>query len=189
VLLPGVDALNHAREQAVSWIVDGSADAFDSASIPELAISLVLHKPSSKGQELFNNYGAKPNAELILGYGFSLTDNPDDTIVLQIGGAGIGTRTKWEVGRRCRGIEGLWADLVGLMGSEGADGGGNEGERCEYEVDLDAAGMLGEMVGALLERLPKLMETGEMRLEVQRMWTDYVEGDAVSSERRTSVQA
>jgi hypothetical protein len=104
--------------------------------------------------------------------------NLDDMIVLQIGSTGIGTRMKWEVGRECRGMEGLWADLVGLVGSRVADSDGDEGEeRCEYEIDLDAAGMLGEMVGALLEQLPKSMEAGETRPEVQRMWVEY----AVSS--------
>jgi hypothetical protein len=72
VLLLGVDTLNHAQGQAVSWIINESSDAFIPASLPNLAISLVLHEPSCKGQELFNNYGAKLNAELLLGYGFLL---------------------------------------------------------------------------------------------------------------------
>ena len=58
------------------------------ASRSEPALALVLHTPTSRGHELLNNYGPKPNAELILGYGFALPHNPDDTIVLRLGGAG-----------------------------------------------------------------------------------------------------
>lgn len=50
VLLPGIDALNHKRGQAVTWVVDGAG-----SSGP--AIGLVVHTPTPAGAEIFNNYG------------------------------------------------------------------------------------------------------------------------------------
>lgn len=35
---------------------------------------------------MFNNYGARGNEALLLGYGFVVEANPDDTLVLQLGG-------------------------------------------------------------------------------------------------------
>jgi hypothetical protein len=35
---------------------------------------------------VFNNYGARGNETLLLGYGFVVDANPDDTLVLQLGG-------------------------------------------------------------------------------------------------------
>ncbi|KAI9447711.1 hypothetical protein H4582DRAFT_1895801 [Lactarius indigo] len=42
------------------------------------SISLVARTAVDGGAEIFNNYGAKPNSELLLGYGFTIPDNPDD---------------------------------------------------------------------------------------------------------------
>lgn len=44
------------------------------------------------GAEVFNNYGAKPNDELLLGYGFVLEDNPEDFVSLKMGTSGEDTR-------------------------------------------------------------------------------------------------
>lgn len=49
----------------------------------------MLHEaPIKAGEEVFNNYGAKPNDELLLGYGFVLQDNPEDALSLVMGTAG-----------------------------------------------------------------------------------------------------
>jgi len=94
VLIPGIDALNHARAQPVSWVVTCPRTVTSSSSPPSTVnasqpgISFVTHNASKVGAEIFNNYGAKPNSELLLGYGFTLPANPDDTIVLKIGGLG-----------------------------------------------------------------------------------------------------
>jgi hypothetical protein len=52
VLLPGIDALNHKRGQAVSWIVDGAGENWH-----DMSISLVVHVSTPEGEEVFNNYG------------------------------------------------------------------------------------------------------------------------------------
>ncbi|KAG5648830.1 hypothetical protein DXG03_000179 [Asterophora parasitica] len=132
------------------------------------SISLVLHNASSKGEELVNNYGAKPNSELILGYGFSLSQNPDDTIVLKIGGI---DGKKWEVGRSARGADGLWDEILHSVQQDPES-------PPNYEDQLDASGALLDMLHGLLDRLPSDREgrRAEMRQEVALMLHDYVEG-------------
>ncbi|KAF8204763.1 SET domain protein [Pholiota molesta] len=138
-------------------------------------ISLVIHTPAVQGQELFNNYGPKPNSELILGYGFSIPRNPDDTIVLKIGGIG---GNKWEIGREARGTEGLWEEVLQTFV-------GSEEHYATYEDILDASGMLEEMVQTLIQRLPngQLSNAQELRPEVVTMFNHYLEGqrDILSS--------
>jgi hypothetical protein len=84
-----------------------------------MSISLVTHGASKAGAEIFNNYGAKPNSELLLGYGFTLRANPDDTIVLKVGGRGAGAsvsgaagQQQHEVGRGARGAESVWGTVL-----------------------------------------------------------------------------
>ncbi|KAJ7167510.1 hypothetical protein C8R46DRAFT_1269466 [Mycena filopes] len=162
ILLPGVDTLNHARAEPVSWV----QSYLGTGPIPEAgsSISLVLHKAIPAGAELFNNYGAKPNAELILGYGFSLPNNPDDTIVLKIGGMG---GRKWEVGRGARGAEGVWECVLETL---------TGGAEPTYEDHLDAAGALGEMVEGLLDKLPEPSFDDDVRDDVAEMIGNYLEG-------------
>ncbi|KAF5388340.1 hypothetical protein D9615_000634 [Tricholomella constricta] len=167
VLLPGIDALNHARGEPVSWVVSYPR-ANNNTTSETPSISLVLHNPPTQGRELFNNYGAKPNSELILGYGFSLPQNPDDTIVLKIGGI---NGKKWEVGRSARGADGLWDEILHSMQQ-------NPESPPNYEDQLDASGALLDMLQGLLDRLPSNREGRrvEMRPEVALMLHDYVEG-------------
>jgi hypothetical protein len=165
ILLPGVDSLNHGRGQPVSWVVS-YADTNETA----LNISLVLHTSTGRGQELLNNYGPKPNSELILGYGFSLPQNPDDTIVLKISGI---DGKKWEVGRFAKGVEGIWNEIVRSI-REQHDSSQN------YEDHLNAASALMEMVEALLHRLPSGTnepQSVNIRPEVSLMLCHYVEGE------------
>lgn len=190
MLLPGVDALNHARAHPVSWVVSDIPTPSGSTrrvrhyrNVPltrlnlnhsdhTQAISLVLRKNTPSGQELFNNYGPKPNAELILGYGFSLPNNPDDTIVLKIGGGDgpVASRPKFEVGRNARGADPVWnAVLSAICGDP---------EEKTVEDELDAAEMLVEMAEGLRTRLPQPREAGhDIRPEVATMLEHYLEGE------------
>jgi hypothetical protein len=132
-----------------------------------LNISLVIHSPTAHGQELFNNYGPKPNSELILGYGFSIAHNPDDTIVLKIGGIG---GNKWEIGRNAQGVDGLWEEILSNFCSLASEGP-------TYEDVLDASDMLQEMVQAFIERLPKDGPLdASIRPDVTIMFSHYLEG-------------
>lgn len=168
VLLPGVDILNHARGQPVTWISHTQPQA------PVERVTIVPHDPTPAGQEIFNNYGPKPNAELLLGYGFTLPNNPDDTIVLKLGGA---NGRKWSVGRNARGVEGLWIEILTAVGGNSdseADG--------DFETILDAGGALGEMASSMYERLPTVEAIAGkpgIRAQVVQMFRHYVEGTLV----------
>lgn len=73
ILLPVLDLLNHANRTKVEWSSNEDGDfifRFD-----ELL---------SAGVEITNNYGAKGNEELLLGYGFVLEDNEFDSFALKI---------------------------------------------------------------------------------------------------------
>ncbi|KAH9887069.1 SET domain-containing protein [Cubamyces lactineus] len=187
VLLPGIDALNHARAHPVSWVVSSKSatpsTVSSSSSESEPSISLVIHTVTPRGSELLNNYGPKPNAELTLGYGFSLANNPDDTIVLKIGGPSASHGGgKWEVGRAARGAEPVWEAVLAAVRAqndeddEDEDGEGEEGPSIEDE--LCAADMLAEMAQSLYDRLPPLppANAAEMRPEVLQMLEHYLEG-------------
>lgn len=167
ILLPGIDSLNHARGQPVSWVVTYPNELNQT---PEPCVSLILHSPTPASSELFNNYGAKPNSELILGYGFSLAENPDDTIILKIGGGGSNTK-KWEIGRSLRGAEGLWTEVLSLISQD---------TTYNYEDELDASSTLGEMIRAVIEKLPtskRSLDPGQIRPDVIEMFRNYLEGE------------
>ncbi|KAF9266338.1 SET domain-containing protein [Marasmius fiardii PR-910] len=168
ILLPGIDSINHARGKPVSWVVTYPDDDSSPASP---MISLKIHYSVSAGDEILNNYGAKPNSELVLGYGFSISENPDDTILLKVGGGGADTK-RWEVGRQARGADGLWAEILSLTVPEN--------ERATYEDHLDASAMLTDMVEHLIGRLPPLknrsFDLNTVRPEVVKMYHDYIEG-------------
>jgi hypothetical protein len=196
VLLPGIDSLNHGRAVPVSWIVSGQGKGDDVDN--SATISIVLHRATASSGELLNNYGAKPNAEFILGYGFSIQDNPEDTIVLAIGdqrsqGSGVdGNKNKWEVGRDAKGAEGVWEEVLARVSSatqgddETDDETGEEGDeddenvRPAYEDELEAAQILAEMVQSLLDRLPSeeggAQRAAKIRPEVATMLHDYLSG-------------
>ncbi|KAI0072171.1 SET domain-containing protein [Panus rudis PR-1116 ss-1] len=170
VLLPGIDSFNHARGQPVSWIVSDPSPP----SRSESSISLVLHKTTEKGGELLNNYGLKPNAELILGYGFSLSHNPDDTIVLKIGGQSS-DNYRFEVGRGASGIEPLWQVVLHAVNG-GKDDYDDPSDAVKDE--LYAAGLLGDMAETLYNQLPagEIPSGKTIRPEVVTMLDHYLEG-------------
>ena len=188
VLLPGLDSLNHARGRPVSWVVDHLPSTHPGrGSEQQLGLSLLIHSQTRPGEELLNNYGAKPNAELVLGYGFSLENNPDDTIVLSIGGgptasvSNQGEKRRWEAGRDARGVEGVWHHVLGVISSISQPEEAEESATARLESQLDAAGMLSEMCRSYLQRLPKILivpnaATPELRPEVLTMFTHYIEG-------------
>ena len=178
VLIPGIDALNHARAQPVTWVVTSSSTVSASPSPAAPVISLVTHNASNPGSEVFNNYGPKPNSELLLGYGFTLPANPDDTILLKIGGtrdtaatatatataaapaaaaaAAAAARERYEVGREAHGAAAVWGAIMGAVRAESEEERREEGSEAtpEWQTMLDSADMLRSMTESLLRRLP-----------------------------------
>ena len=172
VLIPGVDLLNHKRGQPVSWIVSCQDPAQDTSN----TVSIVAHPKydadadtASPLIQVFNNYGPKPNDELILGYGFSLLDNPDDTIALQIGGSP--TSQKWVVGRRAQHVDGLWSEIRNMIANEESD--------YEFEDDLETAAVLSDMVQAKLDGIKTVADvrqSDDIRPAVRAMLEHYIAG-------------
>lgn len=72
MLLPIVDLLNHGNRTKVEWSTDNDS-SFCYTN---------LEKDIPEGEEIFNNYGAKSNEELLFGYGFTVKDNEFDTVLL-----------------------------------------------------------------------------------------------------------
>ncbi|KLO11650.1 SET domain-containing protein [Schizopora paradoxa] len=166
VLIPGVDLFNHSRAHPVTWEVS------QSRSSPGFSISLKENSAASAGTELFNNYGPKPNSSLILGYGFSLENNPDDTIMLKIGGQPThgAQGLSHEIGRNAANVGALWSSVRAMV--EG-------GPAKDIETDLQTCEILTDMVEDLVSRLPQLRaipETSKVRQEVITMWKHYVQG-------------
>lgn len=164
-MLPGVDILNHSRGQPVSWCTsypEGSTAARDGSA----TISIISHSKTPLGEEVFNNYGLKANDELILGYGFSLPQNPEDKITLQLGGSS----NKWAIGRLASGVEGLWNEVRQLVAETP--------EEIGYEDDLEAAQLLLEMVQKKFDLLPDLPDENgaSLRPAVRLMLKHYLEG-------------
>ena len=134
-----------------------------------------------------NNYGPKPNSELILGYGFSLEGNPDDTIVLTVGRGPTSDvqifedKERWEVGRDASGVEGVWDRVLKIVSSIPSPEEIQEPEVTKFENQYDAAETLSEMCQAYLSRLPKIipapnLSPPEPRQEVLTMFTHYIQG-------------
>lgn len=170
VLIPGVDSLNHARAVPISWVVtypDPLASTTSDVQ-QEALISLVIHTPAVQGQEIFNNYGPKPNAELILGYGFSLENNIDDTIVLKFGGP---QGKKWEIGRNIFGAGDIWREVLSNFTEPGQD--------ATYEDVLDAAGAFQDMIQGLVDKMPEEDpdQASSVRPEIATMLRHYIEGN------------
>jgi hypothetical protein len=194
VLIPGIDALNHARAQPVSWVVTSSAA---SASAPAV-ISLVTHNASNPGSEIFNNYGAKPNSELLLGYGFTLPANPEDTILLKIGmtpdttttttaaAAAVATAAaaarapRYEVGREAHGAAAVWGAIMDAVTAKNEEYYEEGSEAApEWQIILDSADMLRSMTESLLERLPSPQPQAVAVPESEAGTTIKLRGDIV----------
>ncbi|CAK1364801.1 unnamed protein product [Cercospora beticola] len=70
VLFPVLDTLNHHHDAHVDWSFDSGR--FNVSTSDEVA----------EGGEVFNNYGPKGNDALLLGYGFCIPSNPNDSVLL-----------------------------------------------------------------------------------------------------------
>jgi hypothetical protein len=67
ILLPLFDIGNHSPLAKTAWVTDEGSHT----------CTLRSCQPYSERQQVYNNYGMKTNAELLLGYGFILPEIPD----------------------------------------------------------------------------------------------------------------
>jgi hypothetical protein len=159
-----------------------------------MKISLELNFQQRKGKELLNNYGLKSNAELILGYGFSITDNPDGRVVIKLGGQGTeGMRT--EIDHDLGGLEQVISKMKDAylqqirtmtrsdetMDVEAAD---VEEVPEDWECELEVLDMLREMIQNQIAKLEacdgaiaEMKDQPQVRAGVARMSKEYIEGE------------
>ncbi|KAL7273848.1 hypothetical protein RUND412_003263 [Rhizina undulata] len=71
VLFPLIDSTNHYPRTKITW-QPGATE-----------LSIISGEAIEGGGELLNNYGPKANEELLMGYGFTISGNPFDTVVLK----------------------------------------------------------------------------------------------------------
>ncbi|WWD17987.1 hypothetical protein CI109_102433 [Kwoniella shandongensis] len=196
VLLPGVDIFNHARGQPITWL---STLTTSSSGTPTPSISLVTVQVTGANAQLFNNYGAKPNEELLLGYGFVLDSNPDDIVNLRLGTSqippaalkrleakGLDASKVFELRRDGEVDKGLLDVLRTMLGEDNGEDevdeedehGHHEHETKEMQLEMDVLGMLGGMLDGKLEKLQEgaNVEVSEARKEVRQMCEVYRQG-------------
>ncbi|RPB02547.1 SET domain-containing protein [Choiromyces venosus 120613-1] len=71
VLFPLIDSLNHYPITKITW------------QPSDTSLSIISGAGVLAGAEVYNNYGPKPNEELLMGYGFTLPENPFDSVLLK----------------------------------------------------------------------------------------------------------
>lgn len=184
MLLPGIDSLNHRRGEKVSWVVTlGVKESGVENNEPH--ISLVLNSGRLRAEEVFNNYGLKTNAELILGYGFAIPGNSDDRVVIKLGGKGA-SQKRHEIGRGLNGLGEVIEEMKDVLrGQVAMTRGEDEEEMEDWECELEVLEMLQELVtglvakmGACEARIDKTSESQNgIRKEVTEMAMDYIRGE------------
>ncbi|CAG8577673.1 22710_t:CDS:2 [Dentiscutata erythropus] len=71
-LFPLIDSFNHKPRQKITWEIHEKNE-----------LRLVAGNYIEAGQQIYNNYGAKSNEELLVGYGFCIPNNPDDWVIIK----------------------------------------------------------------------------------------------------------
>lgn len=71
-LLPLLDLTNHKFNTPILWFHDNKTISFITKSIVK------------KDEEVFNNYGPKSNSEFLIGYGFTIENNLEDSFIIPI---------------------------------------------------------------------------------------------------------
>lgn len=194
VLLPGVDLFNHARGQPITWLSSVTPSKTGGST---KTISLVTASRQAKGEQLFNNYGPKPNEELLLAYGFVIEDNADDVVMLKVGTSHIGSDIQARLKR-----EGLDAGKTFSLRRDGHldpellailrilispdfredveidsedEHALHEHEERSMQLELDVLSTLGQMLDDKLEKLEVRIEV-EARDSIRRMCEIYRRG-------------
>ncbi|KAF2460255.1 hypothetical protein BDY21DRAFT_160128 [Lineolata rhizophorae] len=75
LLCPLMDALNHKNRSKVTW------------STEDQKFIINTEESLKTGEEIFNNYGARSNEQLLFSYGFAVEDNVADGVTVRLGPA------------------------------------------------------------------------------------------------------
>lgn len=168
-----------SRGTPITWL----SSPISSAAGSTPSVSFLNPQPISPNTEVYNNYGPKSNEELLLSYGFVLSLNPDDTVILRLGAPeavaaqlkaeGVDVKQRFAVRKDGEIPQELLKTMRVMMGGkthEHGDGCGHdhaedddeddedghaahEKEMEEMELEMDVLGTLG---GMLEDKLGKL---------------------------------
>jgi hypothetical protein len=148
---------------------------------------------------VFNNYGPKPNEELLLSYGFVIPSNPDDVVMLRLPASKLREKglkdERWLMKRDGEIEKGLLDTMRVLLGGsiteaeedededEADEHAMHEKEQKGLNLELDVLGALGQM---LEDKLRKLQESGkdiqgDVRENVKGMCEVYRQGKFTAS--------
>ena len=97
-LVPFGDLLNHAPDPEVDWAWEDGA------------FVLTTRRAVPAGAELHDSYGSKSNTRLLLSYGFTLPDNPDEEVLLPRPNDGVLVLPRAESPRAAEVVEELGLD-------------------------------------------------------------------------------
>lgn len=152
--------------------------------------------------QVYNNYGPKPNEELLLGYGFVLDPNPDDVVPLRLGGLGsnvseakkarltsksLDAGKRWIIKHDGQIERDLMEVLRIVMGDEHPHDHDHDDEdeeeehghwEEEMELELDVLGALGQMLDDKLSKLESVDSSIEAREDVRVMCDVYRRGES-----------
>jgi hypothetical protein len=183
--------ISDSRGQPITWLT---------SSDPR-TISLVAPSPIDSGVQVYNNYGPKPNEELLLGYGFVLNPNPDDVLPLRLGGIGSNVSANKKARLTSKGLDAgkrwiikrdgeiprdLMEVLRIVMGDEHHHDHDDDEEEeeeehghweQEMELELDVLGALGQMLDDKLAKLESVNSEVEARDDVRAMCDVYRRGE------------
>jgi len=188
VLLPVLDCLNHTRGHPVTWQVTSSppttpTNGANHMNRSSLHIALVLRSTTPAKSEVFNNYGPKPNSELLLGYGFAIPSNPEDTIVLKLGGSEKRHEIGRDVASSAQGgsMDELWKEVENMVLSSGEDDASVTSLEGGWEVTLEVCEALEDMLIRKMEALPDAeaiagITVHSIRPDVRDLIAEYVQG-------------
>ena len=214
VLIPGMDIFNRESTYFPKSCRELYPDSADSRGQPitwltssdPRTISLVAPSTIESGVQVYNNYGPKPNEELLLGYGFVLSPNPDDVLPLRLGGLGsnvseskkarltskgLDAGKRWIIKRDGEIPRDLMEVLRIVMGDEQSHQHGHDHEHDddddeeeeehghweqEMELELDVLGALGQMLDDKLAKLENVDTSIEAREDVRTMCGVYRQG-------------
>jgi hypothetical protein len=179
MLVPLVDALNHARGTPISWSIDKQEeDTGVPSQVTKKSLSLVSHQHTGPFEEMFNNYGAKPNDEFLLGYGFTLPNNPEDVLLLKL----PGSERNFRIIRAALGLgeaQAVWHE-IGRRLQEGFATDEDDLDIAFAELQLEIGQLLPEMLRDLKAKLPLAAAFDPslpgIRPEVREMVWNYVDG-------------
>jgi hypothetical protein len=186
-----------ARGQPILWLSANVPCPITSQPLP--SISLVTTGPQTQDTQLYNNYGAKPNEEFLLGYGFVLSPNPDDTVILKLGFPSLSPAIQSAFSQKALDPAKRFAlrrdgeidkDLLEVLRvvisggeeemqvDEEDEHGLHEKEEKEMQLEMDVLGTVGQMLEDKLAKLEHGPPEGlvDVREDVRAMCNVYRQG-------------